>query len=85
MPELLKASPDMAIEYARWFVNRRAYVLQSETPKPASGRHYYYRPRRRGGELAITPRDIERHVGRRNHARHLRNQPAHAARKMDGD
>ena len=62
MPELLKASPDMAIEYARWFVNRRAYVLQSETPHPSSGRHYYYRPRRRGGDLAITPRDIQRHL-----------------------
>jgi hypothetical protein len=62
MPELLKASLEMAIEYARWFVNRRAYVLQSETPHPASGRHYYYRPRKRGGELPITPRDIQRHL-----------------------
>ena len=62
MPELLKASPDMALEYARWFVNRRAYVLQSATPHPASGRHYYYRPRKRGGELPITPRDIQRHL-----------------------
>ncbi|HEY6342934.1 MAG TPA: hypothetical protein VIY49_15685 [Bryobacteraceae bacterium] len=62
MPELVKTSPEMAIEYARWFVNRRAYVLQSETPHPASGRHYYYRPRKRGGELPITPRDIQRHL-----------------------
>ena len=45
MPDLLEATPEMAIEYARWFVNRRAYTLQSETPHPASGRHYYYRPR----------------------------------------
>jgi hypothetical protein len=62
MPELLKASPEMAVEYARWFMNRRAYVLQSETPDSASGRHYYYRPRKRGGELPITPRDIQRHL-----------------------
>jgi hypothetical protein len=62
MPELLKASPEMAVEYARWFMNRRAYVLQSETPHSASGRHYYYRPRKRGGELPITPRDIRRHL-----------------------
>ena len=40
MPDLLKATPEMAIEYARWFVNRRAYTLQSETPHRASGRHY---------------------------------------------
>jgi hypothetical protein len=46
----------------RLLLNRRAYVLQSETPHPASGRHYYYRPRRRGDELPITPRDIQRHL-----------------------
>jgi hypothetical protein len=62
MPELLKASPEMAVEYARWFVNRRAYVLQSATRHSASGRHYYYRPSKRGGELPITPRDIQRHL-----------------------
>ena len=44
MADLLKATPEMAVEYARWFVNRRAYTLQSETPHPESGRHYYYRP-----------------------------------------
>ena len=62
MPDLLQASPEMAIEYARWFVNRRAYTLQSETPHPASGRHYYYRPRKRRGDLPLTPRDIQRHL-----------------------
>ena len=62
MPDLLQASPEMAIEYARWFVNRRAYTLQSETPHPASGRHYYYRPRKRCGDLPLTPRDIQRHL-----------------------
>jgi hypothetical protein len=60
MPELLKASPEMTFEYARWFVNLSAYVLQSATPHP--GPHYYYRPRRRYGELPITPRDIQRHL-----------------------
>ena len=62
MPDLLQASPEMAIEYARWFVNRRAYTLQSETPHPASGRHYYYRPRKRRGDRPLTPRDIQRHL-----------------------
>jgi hypothetical protein len=62
MPDLLEATPEMAIEYARWFVNRRAYTLQSETPHPASGRHYYYRPRKRGNPLELTPRDIQRHL-----------------------
>ena len=62
MPDLLKATPEMAAEYADWFVSRRAYTLQSETPHPASGRHYYYRPRRRGTPLELTPRDIQRHL-----------------------
>lgn len=62
MPELLQATPEMALEYARWFVNRRAYTLQSDTPHPASGRHYYYRPRRHGNPSELTPRDIQRHL-----------------------
>jgi len=62
MPDLLQATPEMAIEYARWFVNRRAYTLQSDTPHPASGRHYYYRPRKRGSPMELTPRDIQRHL-----------------------
>ena len=62
MPDLLQATPEMAIEYARWFVNRRAYTLQSDTPHPASGRHYYYRPRRQGKASELTPRDIQRHL-----------------------
>lgn len=62
MPDLLPASPEMALEYARWFVNRRAYTLQSETPHPGTGRHYYYRPRKRGGHLPLTTRDIQRHL-----------------------
>ena len=62
MPDLLQATPEMAIEYARWFVNRRAYTLQSDTPHPATGRHYYYRPRRQGQALELTSRDIQRHL-----------------------
>lgn len=62
MPDLLKATPEMAVEYVRWFLNRRAYVLQSDTPHPATGRHYYYRPRKKGNPLELTPRDIQRHL-----------------------
>ena len=49
MPELKLATPEMAVEYARWFVNRLAYTRQSDRPHPQSGRHYYYRPRAEGG------------------------------------
>ena len=62
MADLLCATPEMATEYTRWFVNRRAYTLQSDTPHPSSGRHFYYRPRRRGNPLGLTPRDIQRHL-----------------------
>ena len=62
MAELLNSNPDMAVEYARWFVNRRAYTLQSDAPHPGSGRHYYFRPRSLGGPKELTPRDIQRHL-----------------------
>jgi len=63
MPEVLLATPEMAAEYARWFVNRLAYTRQSERPHPESGRHYYYRPRPAGGgELGLEPEDLRRHL-----------------------
>lgn len=62
MADLLRATPEMAVEYARWFVNRRAYVLQWKTPHPATGRHYYYRPRKQGNPVGLAPRDIQRHL-----------------------
>ena len=62
MPDLLRATPELATEYARWFVNRRAYTRQSDTPHPASGRHYYYRPKKNGAEAELTTWDIQRHL-----------------------
>ena len=61
MAELLTATLDMAGEYARWFVNRRAYTRQSDRPHPESGRHYYFRPKD-GGELSPDFREIRRHL-----------------------
>ena len=63
MPEVLLATPEMAAEYSRWFVNRLAYTRQSDRPHPESGRHYYYRPRPTGGgELALEPEDVRHHL-----------------------
>ena len=63
MADVLRATSEMAADYARWFVNRRAYCRQSDHPHRESGRHYYYRPRRpEGGELALTRQDLERHL-----------------------
>lgn len=63
MPEVLLATPEMAVEYARWFVNRLAYTRQSDRPHQQSGRHYYYRPRAEGGaELGLKLEDVRRHL-----------------------
>ena len=63
MADLVQAMPEMVAEYARWFVNRRAYTRQSDRPHPESGRHYYYRPRRADGqEVPLTEQDLECHM-----------------------
>ncbi len=63
MREALLATPEMAAEYARWFVNRPAYTRQSDRSHPDSGRHYYYRPRTEGGgEVGLELEDVRRHL-----------------------
>jgi hypothetical protein len=48
MSDSLKASPQIVKTYLRLFVNRRAYTMQSMRPHPESGRHYYFRPTKKG-------------------------------------
>ena len=63
MPQLLLATPEMAVEYSNWFVNRRAYTRQSDRPHPESGRHFYYRPgSKAGAEVALEVEDVRRHL-----------------------
>ena len=65
MPKLLlKASSVVVADYFRLFVNRRAYTLQSNRPRPESTRHYYYRPkdRKTGQGLSLTLDTIRRHL-----------------------
>jgi len=63
MADLVQAMPEIVAEYARWFVNRRAYTRQSDRVHPESGRHYYYRPRREDGrEIPLTEQGLERHL-----------------------
>ena len=54
MPQKLLATPEMAAEYSRWFVNRLAYTRQSDRPHPDSGRHFYY-----ASELDVAARRIQ--------------------------
>jgi TOTE conflict system, Archaeo-Eukaryotic Primase domain len=60
----IKASPEVVRGYARLFVNRLAYTLQSSRPRPESGRHYYFRPKAKGTgrALSLTPATIRRHL-----------------------
>ena len=62
MRDSLHASREIAVEYARWFLNRRAFTLQSDRPHPETGRHYYFRPRSRGEDSGVTTWDIQRHL-----------------------
>jgi hypothetical protein len=62
MRDTLQTSREIALEYVRWFVNRRAFTLQSDRPHPDTGRHYYYRPRSRDDRSGITVWDIQRHL-----------------------
>ena len=58
----LKAPASLVADYFRLLVNRRAYTLQSNRPQPASGRHYYYRPKDKNtGQGRLTP-DTSSHL-----------------------
>jgi hypothetical protein len=54
----------MVEDYQRLFVNRRAYTMQSLRPHPESGRHYYFRPSKKGTDipLMLTDETIRQHL-----------------------
>jgi hypothetical protein len=60
----LKAPANLVGDYFRFFVNRRAYTLQSNRPHPESARHYYYRPKdkKTGQGLSLRLDTIRRHL-----------------------
>src|SRR5438270_2973403 len=63
MAEALLATPEMAAEYSRWFVNRLADTRQSDRPHSESGLHDYYRTSAEGGgELGLEVDDVRRHL-----------------------
>ena len=64
------ATAEMAAQFHRLFVNRRAYTLQSLKPHPDTGRHYYFRPKAREGQPppALGLETLRQTPGRRNHA-----------------
>lgn len=59
-----KATQALTKDYVQLFVNRRAHTIQSTRPDPASGRHYYYRPKQRGcgAPLHLTEKTVWDHL-----------------------
>ena len=64
MSAVIKATPEVVQAYWQLFVNRRAYTMQSMRPHPETGRHYYFRPSRRGTDtpLMLTDETICQHL-----------------------
>ena len=64
MPSVIKATPEVVQAYWQLFVNRRAYTIQSMRPHPETGRHYYFRPSRKGTDtpLMLTDETIRQHL-----------------------
>jgi hypothetical protein len=60
----IKAKPSVVASYRSLFVNRLAYTLQSPRPHSESGRHYYFRPKKRGtgADLSLTTQMIRSHL-----------------------
>ena len=64
MTSVIKATPEVVQAYWQLFVNRRAYTMQSIRPHPETGRHYYFRPSRKGTDtpLMLTDEIIRQHL-----------------------
>ena len=64
MTSVIKATPEVVQAYWQLFVNRRAYTMQSIRPHPETGRHYYFRPSRKGTDtpLMLTDETIRQHL-----------------------
>jgi len=64
MATTITATHQVVEDYQRLFVNRRAYTMQSMRSHPESGRHYYFRPSKKGTDtpLMLTEATIRQHL-----------------------
>src|SRR5208283_5281053 len=64
METTIMATRQVVEDYQRLFVNRRAYTMQSMRPHPETGRHYYFRPSKKGTDipLMLTEGTIRQHL-----------------------
>lgn len=59
MQPKLRVGHNIVLAYRNLFVNRLAYTVQSPAPHPESGRHYYFRPRRKGHDDQSVPLSLD--------------------------
>ena len=62
MKSKLLVTDDLVRAYWNLFVNRLAYTVQSPTPHAETGKHYYYRPKRKGHSVPLSPATVRRHL-----------------------
>lgn len=62
MKPKITASDDLVRIYWRLFVNRLAYTVQSPNPHPETGRHYYFRPKRKGQPVPLSLDVVREHL-----------------------
>src|SRR5438105_1136579 len=60
-PKLL-ASPETVRAYRALFVNRLAYTVQSVAPHSETGRHYYYRPKKKEQPVPLSNETLRKHL-----------------------
>jgi hypothetical protein len=53
---------EMVGSYINLFVNRLAYTVQSPTPDPESGKHYYYRALKDKKPISLSVATVRRHL-----------------------
>ena len=62
MKNRLKAGDDIVLAYRELFVNRLAYTVQSPAPHPETGRHYYYRPKKKDQPVPLSLDTVRQHL-----------------------
>src|SRR6266851_8510433 len=62
MQTRLHPSEEIVRAYHRLFVNRLAYTVQSPAPHPETGRHYYFRPKRKEAAVPLSSDTLRRHL-----------------------
>ncbi|MGC2742881.1 MAG: hypothetical protein WA672_06820, partial [Candidatus Angelobacter sp.] len=58
----LEPNEEIVRAYHKLFVNRLAYTVQSPAPHPETGRHYYFRPRKKEDPIPLSSETLRRHL-----------------------